>query len=437
MRKNVLRVLYGLFFVCTAALFIACALLLVHTFGTGRESSLGAVKINVNEETPSQYRRITEISLSPPEGTEETGEEYGYGSLADEAQRELYHLLSDAVMEIPEQPNDDGRYPTRRVRMEGMHLSEDGIRRALNGFLYDHPQVFWLENLFGYAYSGEDTLVECYSAVSASRCASCSQEMTEKIESYLRGVSRKESYYDKEKYIHDRLLSECRYNTSVTSNQDGWEYFSAYGAIVYGEAVCEGYSKAMQLLLTKAGFSCRTIRGTAGDVEHMWNLVKINGSWYQLDATWDDGEDAVSHEYFNLTTQAMQIDHQIYPLLPAEGTMEKANLFLPECRASAMNYYTVEGITVSSLGGDMDQYMIDYIVNRVKAGHEFLPLIISNRLAYQDTVERLFYQSPYKFYYYIDQANLLLPAERQIQRDHLRILRNEKTGTVRVRVSCG
>lgn len=84
---------------------------------------------------------------------------------------------------------------------------------------------------------------------------------------------------------------------------------------VDGKAVCEGYSKAFQLLCNKAKIDCVLLSGTADSDNHAWNGVKIGGDWYQIDVTWDDVDDFIydSHEYFNLTDSLMYEDHTLSP----------------------------------------------------------------------------------------------------------------------------
>ncbi len=47
----------------------------------------------------------------------------------------------------------------------------------------------------------------------------------------------------------------------------------------------------------------------------MWNLVKIDGKWYHLDCTWDDGYgDTYFYGYYNLTDKQIEKDHTWDPL---------------------------------------------------------------------------------------------------------------------------
>ncbi len=60
-----------------------------------------------------------------------------------------------------------------------------------------------------------------------------------------------------------------------------------------GVAVCEGYAKTYNLLLHESGIdTCFVHNG-----DHAWNVVKINGEWFHIDTTWDDGEN-VNYNWF-------------------------------------------------------------------------------------------------------------------------------------------
>lgn len=102
--------------------------------------------------------------------------------------------------------------------------------------------------------------------------------------------------------LYDWLIRNCDYenddnpNTSVVEgdepkNHDPSGVFFGYGVNGNGEAVCEGFAKAYTALLTRAGVESYvlTSRSSHGAPAHAWNLVKVNGKYYQCDATWDDG----------------------------------------------------------------------------------------------------------------------------------------------------
>lgn len=65
---------------------------------------------------------------------------------------------------------------------------------------------------------------------------------------------------------------------------------TAYGAFADGVAVCEGYACAAKLMLNELGILCDIQVGECiGGGGHAWNLVQLDGQWYQMDVTWNDG----------------------------------------------------------------------------------------------------------------------------------------------------
>ena len=106
------------------------------------------------------------------------------------------------------------------------------------------------------------------------------------------------------KYIHDRLCSQITYIDDETTDEDD----TAVGAILNGEANCDGYSDAFYLISSLAGLNVRYQHGDSLDkrtpdsrtsVSHLWNLLEIDGNWHMVDVTWDDDEEGWSYIWFN------------------------------------------------------------------------------------------------------------------------------------------
>ena len=138
--------------------------------------------------------------------------------------------------------------------------------------------------------------------------------------------------------------------------------FSAYGALVKGKAVCEGYARAMQLLLDEAEIPATVVTGFDENRQpHMWNLVTIDGRNYHLDVTWDDSGDQIRHTYFNLTSRDILQTH----------SLDEENQGIDTCTATEANYFYRTGAYFNS-------YLLDDIVRvvarQVKAGAEIIEL---------------------------------------------------------------
>lgn len=215
-------------------------------------------------------------------------------------------------------------------------------RRLFNAFTADNPQFFFLGNTYsyeGYRLDGVDYYdVFCLTlTMTAEERQSASQALERQIAGILEQIPKNASPYDAELLIHDTLATRITYDDETAADaspaQRRPEAFTAYGALVDGLAVCEGYSRAMQLLLHRAGIRCTLVTGTANDgASHMWNLVEVDGRNYHLDLTWDDADDRLNHTYFNLTSEEIGLSH----------TLDRDNLGVDTCTATEANYYVKE-----------------------------------------------------------------------------------------------
>lgn len=120
------------------------------------------------------------------------------------------------------------------------------------------------------------------------------------------------SDYSRARVLHDWLIYNANYDYSYT-------YYDASGVLLYGTGVCDSYARAYLMLCTAAGLECMYVSGTAGTDEdtttwgnHGWNLVKLGGSWYHVDCTWDDPNDGgyERHTYFCVDDETMAKDHR-------------------------------------------------------------------------------------------------------------------------------
>ena len=125
--------------------------------------------------------------------------------------------------------------------------------------------------------------------------------------------------YQKELAFHDYIVKTCTYSANPDQPYQS-DIHHAYGCLVNHDAVCDGYAEALQILFDCVGIESYFMTGVASDLvtgtgeNHAWNLVKIDGKWYHLDATWDDPEVeganyAPVHWYFNLSDADTERDH--------------------------------------------------------------------------------------------------------------------------------
>ncbi|MBR5246570.1 MAG: hypothetical protein IKV25_04275 [Clostridia bacterium] len=107
----------------------------------------------------------------------------------------------------------------------------------------------------------------------------------------VNGISR----HEKVKSIHDYLANNIVYDNTLAEPN----IFDAYGALITGICVCEGYAEAFKLLCDREGIPCITVVGTGNGGAHKWNMVLMeDNEWYTLDATWDDQTSNIYYSYF-------------------------------------------------------------------------------------------------------------------------------------------
>ena len=73
----------------------------------------------------------------------------------------------------------------------------------------------------------------------------------------------------------------------------------AYGALVSGLAVCDGYTGAYNLLLKLEGIECTSLFNNS----HIWTLATLDGTQYHIDVTWGDQYGRTDLRYFGMSEE--------------------------------------------------------------------------------------------------------------------------------------
>lgn len=281
---------------------------------------------------------------------------YYYTKISDDER-----LLYDAMLMLA--VNYGSGEKSSETRLLKINPSSDAFAesytRAYNALISDHPELFWIAQekavyecryylvpFWGGKYrvvfslsdtAGQETLSEDGSSIYLEQQA----RLEAAADALLEQVDFTQSDAGIALQLHDLLIDTAWYNSNAAQNASVYDYaHTAYGALVEDSsgnacaALCDGYAMAYEYLLQRAGLSCIVITGYAGPTEtdtmkHAWNLVELDGEWYEVDATWDDldfllspsekgyelilealsDEDYMSrirHYMFNLTTEEIR-----------------------------------------------------------------------------------------------------------------------------------
>lgn len=262
----------------------------------------------------------------------------------------------------------------------GTGIDENELRMIFNSYRSDHPEHFWLNpvnTLFKTCtYNGGTS--EYFIAPEYFFTKENLPAETEKInaaaDELLKGITPSMPEFERERLLHDRLAK------SITYDLNEKYAHTAYGALVNGRAVCDGYTQAFQYLLQRVGIQSFMVTGAGNGGNHAWNIVRIDGRYYNVDLTWDDQESDTFHAYFNLTDERIKEDH----------TFDTTVYRIPECNSTDANYFThfgekIQEFSVAELGrlirkngnklhiyvtGDMKAFMAEFSRKVIIGGKE-------------------------------------------------------------------
>ena len=136
-------------------------------------------------------------------------------------------------------------------------------------------------------------------------------ELTQKVEEITAQIDENWTPLQKALYLHDYIATHGQYDTISkvdVQNKIDERRRDAYGMLIDGIGVCQGYTLAYRLLLKEVGIDSGTV--TSDSMNHVWNLIQIDGNWYHVDVTWDDPtEDRIGqsqHVYFCLSEDKLK-----------------------------------------------------------------------------------------------------------------------------------
>jgi len=174
------------------------------------------------------------------------------------------------------------------IDVSGLGLTSDDIDNgAVRSIINSHPEFISLSGGYRYWTSGSTiTQIEFAYLTNAKEeqqeLDAALQEVKSKIDTS--GMSDEEIVLAYHEYLTSTVsyAYEDYFNGTIAANHG----YDMYGALVKHSCVCQGYAETMFYLLREAGLSCAV--ASSENINHAWNIVKIHGKWYHIDATWDD-----------------------------------------------------------------------------------------------------------------------------------------------------
>lgn len=336
MKKRWIFLLLSAFLLCGVSLryFTQDNVQKIYTAETVAEET---AEQEVTAEEPGQEAGVEPVSEEEPGPSDlEQGEHYAYSCLAEE-DKLVYLEILKILQNFQENITVSLTEPER-------------IGYIFQCVLNDHPEIFYVQGYTYTRYTVGDKVVRLTLSgtytMNREEAAARQEQIEEYADECLSALSMAATDYEKVRYIYEYIIYHTEYNQKAPDNQNICSVF------LRGESVCQGYAKAVQYLLNRAGVFCTLVIGSvSGGEGHAWNLVRMNGSYYYVDATWGDasyqslegetdawsrGFPSINYDYLGVTTEQLLRTHTIQNVVP-----------MPRCVSMDCNYYVMENAYIA------------------------------------------------------------------------------------------
>ena len=290
-----------------------------------------------------------------------------YNRLSDK-EKHAYNEIITHIYDMPES-----------IRIPAVNDAE--LSNVFSAILHDNPDLFFIGRKCSLTSNFLITECSLEYTVSKSEYAEMKAELNERCHEILSSLSNIEDDWQTELEIHDSIIKNCEYKLE----EGNYICSSSYGALVNGEAACEGYSKAAKLLFDLAGMESAVVSGQSESNEssgpHMWNVVKIYGDYYHLDCTWNDAEnqknkDITDYAYFNLTDDMIKKTHSNFS-------------YYFNCESTKANYHIKKGRYFESYDRSNEKTVADITKKTIDAGGNSVSFRLATEKEFNNAVEEL------------------------------------------------
>ena len=312
---------------------------------------------------PEEVEELRQMEVAQ---SEEGHQEYYFKQLNEEEQRVYRELLKGI-----------------RAREKDFYLTlsqDDSIDRCYHAVLKDHPEIFWVHNhekIYKTTYSDSDyctfTPGYIYTESEISEIQNAMEAGFQEVSSLIPADA---SDYEKVRIVYTYVIDNTQYQASDDDQ-------SIAGVFWKKEAVCAGYAGAVQYLLERIGVPCIYVDGsTQGSTEgHAWNIVKLDGEYYYVDATNGDQPDFLNGNAAQLEEHKTIIYDYLCPF-PEEYEkkyIRSEELTVPDCTAKDMNFYV---LNQGCFNGYDWETIYDYCKMRLDNGAAVVRFKFSNQEAF-------------------------------------------------------
>jgi Transglutaminase-like superfamily. len=250
-----------------------------------------------------------------------------YYSQMNKVQQSVYHSMKAGLLECVSS--------FLVIRLEGRELQEIFLKLHL-----DCPEIFYAGS-FRYRFKEDAAKVEIIPEYlfDKKKIKEHQKAMMTRIVKVIR-PAKAMTEWEKEKYIHDFICANVHYDKLKKAYSH-----EIIGPLGQGVGVCEGIAKTVKVLCDALDIWCIVVISEANPdknikYRHAWNVVKIAGQYYHMDATFDNnlgGEEIIRYDYFNRSDKYIFRDH------------ENVIYQIPQCHTDEYFYYKEKKLSFTKM----------------------------------------------------------------------------------------
>lgn len=279
----------------------------------------------------------------------------------------MYNKISDITDNQTTEINSDTEEISDLIKNELLNFNhiihfsrkvdEKIISDICDSLTVENPELYWITG-YSLTSDGYSTEIEfnIINDFAVEKIKEQSAAVEKNISEIISHINPSWNDFEKIKYIHDYIIENTVYDNEgaerILSNETGCLCSSAYGCLIEGRAVCQGYADAFKMIMDRMKIECGVISGITERGKHAWNYVKADGEYYWIDLTWDDsvtetGENTVRYDYFLLNDENFMKNR-------VADNPEKQ----PVCNSMKLNYYVYNNLFI-------DTYSFEEICSKI------------------------------------------------------------------------
>ncbi len=344
---------------------------------TPEETTTASLNVITSAETTEEITETTAPEFVPPEILKdmsvESADRYAYQQLTAEEQELYDKIVEAAYMGASSVPGYSEWDITEWAKVIGMVYNQE-------------PQIFWLSTRVSVGKIN-------YLTRDGYQIESMQKEIIANAQIVLDRAAKVDTTYEKLKIFHDYISL----NTTFEKLDEGAAYNgSIQGAFGHkegeqGSLQCAGYAKSMQYLCDKAGITSMVITGeNETQYSHAWNIVDVDGEWYNLDTTWDDpilSTPVYTHVRYSFFLIPDEWIHDQTHFLVNEFRLGEHGVIKyfdpPACTATAQNYFHKNNMVYDNFA-DADAAIKAEIDKAIASGLSAAHIMVSSEAVYDE-----------------------------------------------------